>query len=216
MIPVLIIIMLLTSACQSSPPSPTTTSKGGSLRTLIFPALPTATLEATKCNSKADMVVLPFEEAIEEADFVAKLSIDHVIKELVYPSHKTLFQASVITVVKGDKDLTTVHVLQAGNSKCSFNENELFLPGEQYYLILNHATQVETENTFYIQGEETGMYKIIEDGYIVKLAYRDSYLSDIDDTSLHNKLRANYDKQIMVFEEQAFVDKINQLIEADN
>jgi len=162
------------------------------------------------------MNVLPFEEAIEEADLVAKLSIDHVIKELDSPSYKTLFQASVINVVKGDKELTTVHVLQAGNSKCSSNENELFLPGEQYYLILNDATQGGLENTYYIQGEETSMYKIVEDGYIVKLAYKDNYLSDINDASLAGKLQASYDKQIMVIEEQAFVDKISQLIEAEN
>lgn len=198
--------MLLISACQSSSSSPTTTAKDESLRPLF-----SAQLTATKCKMEADMIVLPFEEAIETADLIAKLSIDHIIKELDSPSYKTLFQATVLNVVKGDKELTTVNILQGGNSKCSFNENELFLPGEQYYLILNNATQDGLENTFYIQGEETGMYKSIEDGYIVKLAYRDSHLSSIDDVSLVSKLQASYDKQIMVFEEQKFIDKISEL-----
>lgn len=212
--PILVLLFITTlsvvTACQTSPPPSTVTSIGSPPGS--HPNF-SQTLGETKCAIYADMLVLPFEEAILEADLVVKLSIEQALEELDSPTHKTLYEASVLNVVKGDKELTTIHVLQAGNSKCSFNDNPLFMPVEQYYLILNKASGNNPVERFYIQGEETGMYKVLEDGYIVKLAHRDSYLSDIIDTTLTSELQANYDEPIMVFTEQQFMDKVIQLLD---
>src|SRR5690606_31196339 len=166
--PILVLLFITTlsvvTACQTSPPPSTVTSKGKPLGG--HPTFTQPQLGETKCSIEADMLVLPFEEAILEAYLVAKLNIEQALEELDSPTHKTLYEASVMQVVKGDKELTTIHVLQAGNSKCSFNDNPLFMPGEQYYLILNKASGNNPVERFYIQGEETGMYKVLEDGYI--------------------------------------------------
>lgn len=106
--PILVLLFITTlsvvTACQTSPPPSTVTSIGSPPGS--HPNF-SQTLGETKCAIYADMLVLPFEEAILEADLVVKLSIEQALEELDSPTHKTLYEASVLNVVKGDKELTT-------------------------------------------------------------------------------------------------------------
>lgn len=128
----------------------------------------------------ATLEVLPFDSAVKEADLIAEVTILESIGERNEPAPKTTFKVLIDEVLKGDSGLNneTVRVDQHGNSEWNFNDNALFQPSEKYILFLNKTVGID-ESDFWIQGEESGMYKEIGDNAIVKIAYPDEELDSL-------------------------------------
>ncbi|QNK57710.1 hypothetical protein [Paenibacillus sp. PAMC21692] len=162
-----------------------------------------------KGNIRAELEVFNFDEAVTRADLIAKVQIERAIKEIDEPSPKTLYQASVLELLKGDEGLVnrTIDILQQGNSTWSFNNNTMFGQGDEYFLFLNKAT---VSNTYWILGEETGMYEVIDDGRIEKKSLYLDELTDIEDKVSTEMFKKNQKevKDIQILYENKFMNKI--------
>lgn len=162
-------------------------------------------------NISAELQTFPFEEAIKVSELIAEIEIIENVRELNEPTAKTIFKATITEVIKNDSRLTTdsLHIMQQGNSELTFNKNELFQPGEKYVLFLKSAKNIQEKHTYWILGEETGMYKKIDDRFIAKLALRDNALADIEDEKLSDELtKSKNSNEIQVLLKEEFIEKI--------
>ncbi|WP_213515724.1 hypothetical protein [Paenibacillus montaniterrae] len=166
-------------------------------------------MEASR-NSKQTIEAFDFKRAAEEADIVVGVEILKLVEELEQPSPKTLWQAKVLTVWKGDAALDTIHILQAGNSCTDYVSSKLMKPQEQYVLFLKQAVSVKQPDSYWILGEETTIYQVAEDNYLVKHAYPDPELKEIEQSKLarYYKHELGLTTQVQVLEEQAFYNKL--------
>src|SRR5699024_9997792 len=100
------------------------------------------------------------------------------------PSPKTTFNTQINQIIKGDIDLSGENILvdQQGNSEWIFNDNDLFKKEQQYILFLKKTIGTD-ESDYWIQGEETGVFKEVETGISVKLAYSADELETLDVSS---------------------------------
>lgn len=111
---------------------------------------------------------------------ISQVEIVDVLEEIDDPSPKTIFRAKVVENLKGSSETTEILVMQQGNSTNVFNDNLLFEQGENYILFLADTEGLDLENSYYILGEETGMYKLTDQSLAVKLALRDEALEEIE------------------------------------
>lgn len=123
----------------------------------------------------------PFEEAVNLSDLIVEITIDERLGELVDPIPKTIFNAVVTDVVKGsnEKKGEFINVLQQGNSDWTFNDTPLFESGDTLVLFLKSVTDEEYPNTYWILGEETGMYEVVDGKRLNKISKKDTALNDI-------------------------------------
>lgn len=145
-------------------------------------ALMVACTESRK-EINASLEEYSFDESVEISDLIAEIEIIEKVSEIDEPSPKTLFNAKIIKVFKGElnsnKDNSIV-VMQQGNSEWIFNNNKLFEAGEKYVLFLKKATGYD--NTYWILCEEINTYTIetIDNAkYIVKNSVKDARLKKI-------------------------------------
>ncbi|WP_340026314.1 hypothetical protein MHI24_14605 [Paenibacillus sp. FSL K6-1096] len=168
---------------------------------------------------QSTLQVYDFEEALDNSDLVVKIEVENKARELSEPSPKTLFQAKILEQLKPDPALNTdqIHILQQGNSEWRFNDNDLFSEKERYVLFLKKAVGIDEPNTYWILGEETGMYKDSGTGQLLKLSYYDKQLEDIEDKELtadflkDNEKKMN-SKDVQVVNEQQFKDKVQRTL----
>ncbi|MFF2089428.1 hypothetical protein [Paenibacillus sp. NPDC058174] len=160
--------------------------------------------------SSAKLQVYNFEEAVKNSDLIIKVEIGKKVRELIEPSAKTLFQATIIDEWKGDPLLESkeINILQQGNSQLTFNDNDLFVERDRYVLFLKKAVTVSEPNTYWILGEETGIYKDDSSGKLVKQSLYDKQLEDIEDKILTANLQKKNRKEVQVIDEQLLKEKI--------
>lgn len=130
--------------------------------------------------TEAEVESFYFEDAVNKADLIAQIEILDVLEEVDDPSPKTIFRANLVENVKGTSEKTEIFILQQGNSTHVFNDNLLFEQGDNYILFLAETTGLDIENSYYILGEETGMYKLTDQSTVVKIALRDEALDSIE------------------------------------
>jgi len=161
---------------------------------------------------KAEIEVLDFKDSIKEADLIAKVKVGAIIEELDEPSPKTLIQMEIKNVLKGSSDLKTINVLQQGNSKWLFNDNEILKENQEYILFLKTAITVKQPNSFWILGEETGMYEVLNSGNLKKLSRPEKDLSDIVNINLtkYYNDELTESKEVQVINEDLFNEKIKK------
>lgn len=157
----------------------------------------------------ADLEVFEFDEALAKADLIAHVEVVEMMEEVNDPSPKTIFRADVIESLKGQSELSEIVVLQQGNSHSIFHDNALFEPGENYILFMMETRGLDLEESYYILGEETGMYKLIDQSTAVKLSLKDEQLKEIEKTDTNNSMleeKTRYERQIL------HQDKLKELI----
>lgn len=169
-------------------------------------------------SMQGTLEVYNFEEALDNSDLVVKVEVEQKTRELSEPSPKTLFQVKILDELKPDPSLSTdqIHILQQGNSEWRFNGNDLFSEKERYVLFLKKAVGIDEPNTYWILGEETGMYKDSGTGKLLKLSYYDKQLEDIEDKELTADFLKDNEKKnskdVQVVDEQQFKDKIGKTL----
>lgn len=162
-------------------------------------------------NLHAELQVFNFKEAVNEADLIVKVQIANKKEEYEKPVPKTLFGAHPIEVIKGDESLLNqeINILQHGNKDWTFNENKLFDLKEEYIFFLKKAVGDFEPNTFWILGEETGMYKILPNGLIEKQALYEKDLAEIEDKKITiDRQQLNIFKEVQVLFEDKLKEKI--------
>ncbi|MBW4081228.1 hypothetical protein [Paenibacillus sp. S150] len=164
-------------------------------------------------NIDAEVEVYPFDESVNKSDLIVEVQIKEKIKETDDPSPKTIFKTEIINILTQKEPLATkeINIMQAGNSKWSFNDNKLFSPGEKYILFLKRTVDFDIENTFWILGEETNIYEITDENKIVKWSRPQKELESFEDKELNFKKAAEYnepDKESQILEKDGFQDYI--------
>lgn len=166
-------------------------------------SIPTASSELTSNNVNrghihGSLVHLEFEEAITKADLIAMVKIGKVIEEFEEPVPKTLLDATIVEILKGDSETNSIQVLQHGNSNWIVNDNELLQEGKQYLLFLKESATIEQPNTYWILGEESTIYEDLGNNLLKKIAYPDPSLSSIENVSMSKKFNTESDNDIEV------------------
>src|SRR5699024_5681885 len=95
---------------------------------------------------------------------------------------------------------------QQGNSEWIFNDNDLFKKEQQYILFLKKTIGTD-ESDYWIQGEETGVFKEVETGISVKLAYSADELETLDVSSTLNGKTIQTLENNPTFKDYQTVDK---------
>lgn len=139
----------------------------------------------------ASLQALPVGQSIATADLIAKVQINKIEKEISEPSEKTILDAKIMETIKPDaaiENKETIRILQQGNSRFPFNGNKIFQPSEQYILFLKRAVGegYDHTDTYWILGEETNIYEVLENGFLSKWALSDSDLSAIEEHQITN------------------------------
>jgi hypothetical protein len=160
-----------------------------------------------KVNAKIQDFTLT--QASKEADLIVKVKINGLYKEINEPAPKTLHESEILEVFKGPKNINpNITIMQQGNSEWSFNDNEIFQKDDEYYLFLKEATG-NYENTYWILGEESTIYKI-ESDEIVKQSFVDNDLSEITKKVEKNE-KLKKEKQHL--DKEKFLGKLKKEIE---
>lgn len=127
-----------------------------------------------------EIEVYEFTEAVNKADLIAQIKIVDVVEETDEPSPKTIFRARRIENLKGSSNVNEIFVLQQGNSHSVFRNNPLFKKDENYLLFLMKTTDLDMEDSYWILGEETGMYQLLDESIAVKRAVKDDELKKLE------------------------------------
>ena len=177
----------------------------------------TSTSTPTKGQMKAELQTYKFDDAVDKAEVIAEVTIGKLIKEIDNPAPKTLFEATVTKVLKGTENLENIVIMQQGNSEWSFNDNDQFAPNEKYILFLKKAIGegYEGSNTYWILGEETNVYSIVDGNKVVKNAMYDEELTTIEeDAPLVNTVHliTNYREGTQTLTKDKFENKIIEIM----
>ncbi|MBE1556557.1 hypothetical protein [Sporosarcina limicola] len=163
---------------------------------------------------QAELIGFDFEDATVEADIIAEVTIKEKIEEVNDETGPyTVFSVVVNQVLNGTISEQEVTIKQEGDSEWTFNDNKMFESGEKYILFLKET--VASKSDYWIIGEETGMFKIINDDTIVKLAAPIEEFKDIEidgnnqSTSMMAELDNDNEKSIQAIDLNKFISKIN-------
>lgn len=132
----------------------------------------------------AEVEVYEFQEAVSKADLIAQVEIMDIIEEVNDPSPKTIYRTIILESLKGRPETSEIYVMQQGNSEYVFNGNALFEQGDKYILFMMETEGLNIEDSYYILGEETGMYKLTDQLTAVKLSVQEDMLEEIEITDL--------------------------------
>jgi predicted unusual protein kinase regulating ubiquinone biosynthesis (AarF/ABC1/UbiB family) len=153
---------------------------------------------------KAELEVYPFDQAVLKSDLIVRVKIKDKVGLIDGPIPKTTFEANVEEIItdKSNKSPKTVKIMQQGSEQVNFNGNELFKKNEEVILFLMEAKTVE--NAYWILGEETNIYKVLENE-VTKYSLKDKQLEDITKKSY---LSDKKDREFQVMDREKFVEKI--------
>lgn len=185
-----------------------------------------------KGTIKAELSVYPFQEAVKEADSIVEVQIIKKLEEINEPSPKTLFEATAIENYKGENNEKMIQILQEGNSEWVYEDNNLFQANDKYILFLKkyEGNEYDSDKTYWILGAQTNTYSVLNNNEIMKNAYYDEELSDIEktkeiensnriiDTKMNNLRNVSIDEKdlkeadIQVFNKDTFVNELNNTV----
>jgi hypothetical protein len=167
-------------------------------------------------NIQPELRIVPFPTAVKNVDLIAKIEIIEKIAEINEPSEKTIYKAKILKTIKPDPNMTsnTIHVMQQGNSKWTFDGNDFFGPGEQYVILFNVTVQ-QYPNTYWIEGEQAGIFEVEHNGYLRKWSYADESLKNIEDVQQIQKFKDNnksYTRDVQIFSENDFIANVKMIV----
>lgn len=154
------------------------------------------------------------EGGIKLSDIVVEVIIKEKVEEVsVEPIPYTVFSVEVQELYQGNIDNEMITIKQQGDSEWTVNSNKLFEEGERYIFFLKETKQSKSD--YWIIGEETGFFQVLDSGEIVKLVESIAGLRDVevdnvgdyDKSSLNLKIAI--DEQIL--DKQKFIEKLNAL-----
>ncbi|WP_080873461.1 hypothetical protein [Oceanobacillus timonensis] len=149
-----------------------------------------------------DAEIIPFnlENATEDADLIAQVTILEKVEEVsIEPVPYTVFRVDVTESIEGEPINETVTIKQLGDSEWSINNNEFFEPGEEYIFFLNETS--ESNSDYWIIGEETGFFQVLDDDTVVKLVNSIPELRDAESDNV-NELNTSTEELKMATDEQ--------------
>lgn len=112
---------------------------------------------------------------------------------------------------KGGRISEEITIKQQGTSEWSFNDNALFNPDEKYILFLMETKASKAD--YWILGEETGMFKVVDSDKVIKLANKNKEFESIESNSILESSNVKVDDSIQILDKNKFIDKIKGMSE---
>ncbi|QNU66727.1 hypothetical protein EHE19_018100 [Ruminiclostridium herbifermentans] len=154
-----------------------------------------------------------FDKSFEKADIVAEVTIQEWLGEIDSEDilETTIFRVSLEKIFKNnvDKNLKEVNLFQTGNSKRTVENSPLFKNGDRLLLYLKKTELEGYKNTYYILGEQTGIFRIVntdKQDYVIKQVGDCPQLSDAKVTGNTDRIKNTLTKSYSV--EFSNLDKI--------
>ncbi|MFD1066390.1 hypothetical protein [Oceanobacillus locisalsi] len=155
-------------------------------------------------------------DATEDADLIAQVTILEKVDEVhAEPVPYTVFRAEVAESIEGEPSSETVTIKQLGDSEWPINNNAFFEPGEEYIFFLNETS--ESNSDYWIIGEETGFFQVLDDDTVVKLVHSIPELKEAESDNVNElnisteELKMATDEQVL--DKQKFINLLNHLEE---
>lgn len=160
----------------------------------------------------AEVESFKLEEATEQADLIGEVTITEKVEEIkADPIPYTVFKAKVNNSFHGEVINEEITIKQQGDSEWTFNGNELFEEGEKYIFFLKET--IASKADYWIIGEGTGMFEILDNEIIVKLNEPIEQLKDVElpNQSKNNGLSVeekSKGKSGQLLDKKQFIEKI--------
>ncbi|WP_020619635.1 hypothetical protein [Paenibacillus daejeonensis] len=177
-------------------------------------SLPEQSVSEYQSSFYGGVEVFPFEEGVALADLIVEVEIIEKQDDgLSHPTPKSIFEAHIVSTQKQDHGLESdvIHVMQQGNDRMLFNDNPLFEQGDRYILFLKKAVGPSSEhypNLYWIQGEESNMYKDLGNETVEKMGFVDVSMSELQPAPGERAATTQ------ILDKQRFIERI-QLISGD-
>ena len=154
----------------------------------------------------AKLITYRFDDAVRRADLIVEIIIQEHLEDITHPAPKTIFSAKVSSILSGETDVKNIKIMQQGNQEVSINGNALFSKEEKYILFLKNVGEDSqySPDTYWILGEETNIYKVIDNNTIKKMALNDSLLNEIE-------IKDN-DQFSQLLDKELFEEKVEMII----
>lgn len=154
------------------------------------------------------------EGGIKLSDIVVEVIIKEKVEEVsVEPIPYTVFSVEVQELYQGNIDNEMITIKQQGDSEWTVNSNKLFKEGERYIFFLKETKQSKSD--YWIIGEETGFFQVLDSGEIVKLVESIAGLRDVEVDNVGDYDKSSLDLKIAIDEQildkQKFIEKLNAL-----
>lgn len=154
------------------------------------------------------------EGGIKLSDIVVEVIIKEKVEEVsVEPIPYTVFSVEVQELYQGNIDNEMITIKQQGDSEWTVNSNKLFEEGERYIFFLKETKQSKSD--YWIIGEETGFFQVLDSGEIVKLVESIAGLRDVEVDNVGDYDKSSLDLKIAIDEQildkQKFIEKLNAL-----
>lgn len=153
----------------------------------------------------ASILVVSFEELVEESDLVAHVTIGNKIGERNEPSPKSIFEITINEVYKGDeaKKSTQTTVYQLGNDLIFAENRFAFSSSEEYILFMKETVGVD-DSEYWILNEHAGLFKFTEDNEFLSSTYIYEELDTI-------KMDDSSEVEQQTFDKKSFILKIEDI-----
>lgn len=162
----------------------------------------------------ADVIPFDMNDGINSSDLIAEVRIDKKIKEIdENPLPYTVFSAVVENVYKGELKDREITIKQDGTSVWTVNDNALFKPGEKYILFLKETKSSKSD--YWIIGEETGMFKVVDTDKVIKLADKLTELQSIETNKNSIASNEKVDDHMQVLDKNKFIEKIKEMLDTN-
>lgn len=158
----------------------------------------------------AELIPFDLNEGINKASLIAEVRILEKIKEVdEKPIPYSVFSAVVEDSYKGELISKEITIKQQGTIDWTFNDNDLFKPDEKYILFLMKTKSSEAD--YWILGEETGMFKVVDSDIVIKLADNNEEFESIEANS--SSVLSNYsiDDGSQIIDKKKLIDKIKEM-----
>ncbi|SEO90061.1 hypothetical protein SAMN04488134_11635 [Amphibacillus marinus] len=161
---------------------------------------------------EAEVVSFNLESALIEADLVAEVTILNKLEEVKEePIPYTVFNAKIANTYKGSSAVDNITIKQQGDSDWLVNNIDLFQEGEAYIFFLKETKASKSD--YWILGEATGYFQVVDNNTIVKLVESIPELNDIEIAKKSNykilNSKTTLDEQVLIKEE--FITKITTM-----
>lgn len=162
------------------------------------------------------ILVISFEELVEEADLVAHVTIGNKIGERNEPSPKSIFEITINQVYKGNEAKTNTQSTVYQLSWASEENHFTFTSSSEYILFMKETVGVD-DSEYWILNEQAGQFKFIEDNILINSAYvydeLNSIAMDENEYSSLDSLNTDDLSEVVqqVFIKEIFISKIKTI-----
>lgn len=173
------------------------------------------TIVEVPAGIEAQMVPFDLKGDTERANLIAEVTITEKIEEVdEKPIPYTVFRAEVNEIFKGELNRKEITIKKSGNSEWVVNHNKMYESGEKYILFLKET--LASKSDYWVLGEDTGEFQIIDNATIAKLKVPIEEFKEIElnnPKAISETLKQKDTSNTQVIDKEGFIEIVKREIE---